>query len=162
MKKYNLPKASLPLVPNPLCDDKRRDEILAELKESGAGTIVLLGDEPVKWLQSVSGCQEKRLADFGDKADTYGKPHGINIGGKEYKVLPLVHPRQASKLGIHSPKWNELAIERCYTWIEGENMTNDLDEKRIGYMELLKALVLEALERRDIVTGQPNQIRCLH
>jgi len=108
MTKYNLPKASLPPVPNPLCDDKRRDEILAELKESGAGTIVLLGDEPVKWLQSVSGCQEKRLADFGDKADTYGKPHGINIGGKEYKVLPLAHPRQVSKLGIHSPKWNKL------------------------------------------------------
>jgi hypothetical protein len=108
MKKYNLPEASLPSVPNPLCDDKRRDEILAELKESGAGTIVLLGDEPVRWLQSVSGCNEKRLADFGSTAEAYGKRHQIKIDGKDYDVLPLVHPRQASKLGLHSPEWNKL------------------------------------------------------
>jgi hypothetical protein len=98
----------LPPVPNPLCDDKRRDEILAELKESGAGTIVLLGDDPIKWFLSFYDRKWKRLGDFGRDSKTYGKTHRIRIDGKDYDVLPLVHPRQASKLGIHSSEWNKL------------------------------------------------------
>jgi len=121
-----LPEASLPPVPNPLCDDKRRDEILAELKESEAGTIVLLGDDPIKWFLSFYDRKWKRLGDFVKDSKPYGKPHKIRIDGKDYDVLPLVHPRQASKLGIHSSDWIKLHRE----WMAAKN-AEKLNERKI-------------------------------
>ena len=46
---HKLPAVTLPPVPKQLADDRRRGEILTELRESHADTILLLGDEPIKW-----------------------------------------------------------------------------------------------------------------
>ena len=110
-KKFNLPEVTLPPVPKPLCDEKRQKEITAELLQSGAKTLVLLGDDPVRWLHAVSNCNEKRLGDFGRDATKYGKRHKISIGGKDFEVIPLVHPRQASSLGTYSSDWHDLHQE---------------------------------------------------
>jgi hypothetical protein len=55
----------------------------------------------------MSGCA-KSLKSFGETAETYGKLHDIEIDGKPLKLLPLVHPRQAGRLGAHSAKWASL------------------------------------------------------
>jgi len=108
MEQYNLPRVTLPPVPRPLSDDARRDEILSELRESQANTLVLLGDEPIRWFLRHYDRNWKRLSDFGQTEETYGRQHPAMIAGQEYQVLPLVHPRQASKLGVHSSGWSGL------------------------------------------------------
>jgi len=85
----------------------RHLEILKELEESQANTVVLLGDLPIKhWLAHFSSY--RKLSDFGETPDTYGLPHPMDIEGKNYTILPLVHPRQAGRLGRSSKKWTEL------------------------------------------------------
>jgi len=108
MKEHSLHEVTTPPVPDPLCDDDRRKEILAELQESGATTLILLGDEPIRWFLRFFDSRWKRLGNFGQTPETYGRNHKVNIAGTEYDVLPLVHPRQASRLGAHSPIWHEL------------------------------------------------------
>jgi hypothetical protein len=100
----HLPDVTIPPVPAILADQSRRNEILQELAESQATTIILLGDNPIKWfLSHISDCKKKRLADFGK--DTYGMAIKATIMDKEYSVLPLVHPRQAAGLGQNSKEW---------------------------------------------------------
>jgi len=90
--------------------ENRHMEILQEIKESQADTIVLLGDLPIKhWLAHFS--KYKKLSDFGQKTDSYGRYHPLQIDGKTYQILPLVHPRQAGSLGRASQKWTELHSE---------------------------------------------------
>jgi len=85
----------------------RHLEILKEVEESRANTIVLLGDLPIKhWLSHFS--KYRKLSDFGETTDTYGKRHTLEINGRTYQILPLVHPRQAGSLGRASKKWTEL------------------------------------------------------
>jgi hypothetical protein len=106
-EKFNLPKSDIPPVPAILADENRRNEILQELAESQATTIILLGDNPIKWfLSHVSDCKKKRLADFGK--DTYGTAIKATIMDKEYSILPLVHPRQAAGLGPNSKEWQDI------------------------------------------------------
>jgi hypothetical protein len=107
-EKYNLRIASIPEEQsNLVIEEPRRNEILAELEESQAGTIILLGDKPIEWFLSyVSDCKNKRLADFG--RETYGDPVLVHINGKEYKVIPLAHMRQAEGLGWHIADWERL------------------------------------------------------
>ena len=105
IKTHGLPVVTVPPVPKLLCDDTRRAEILAELQESKAKKIVLLGDEPISWFLQSFDNRYARLRNFGDTADTYGREHTVSIAGKDYQVLPLVHPRQAAKLGAHSSEW---------------------------------------------------------
>ena len=105
--KYSLPIASVPEKPVELIDAHRRNEIIAELEESLAEIIILLGDDPIKWFLSfVSDCHNTRLVEFGMK--TYGLHHPVTINGKMYKVIPLVHVRQAGGLGRHSDSWREI------------------------------------------------------
>jgi uracil-DNA glycosylase len=105
---YGLPKPTVPNVPKQLADKARQAAILNELLESKATTLITLGDEPLKWFAALlSGCH-KRLKDFGETPDTYGKLHEIQIGDRTLNLLPLVHPRQAGRLGAHSAKWAEL------------------------------------------------------
>jgi hypothetical protein len=108
MKSYGLPEVTTPPVPDPLCDDVRRKEILAELQESGATTLVLLGDEPIRWFLRFFDSRWKKLGDFGETAETYGRGQKARLAGQEYDVIPLVHPRQASALGAHSKNWKRL------------------------------------------------------
>ncbi len=100
-----LPPVDLPPVPRVFADNTRRQEVLAELEESGARLIVLLGDEPIKHWLCAYDARRPTLAAFGDSDDHYGLRHGINIAGSEYEVLPLAHPRQVAGLGFHSPRW---------------------------------------------------------
>ena len=108
MNEFGLPEVSLPPVPNPLCDNARRETILKELWQSGAGTVVLLGDEPIKWFLRFFDSRWSGLGDFGRDADTYGRRNEVRIDGRVFDVIPLVHPRQASKLGTYSPFWYDL------------------------------------------------------
>lgn len=102
-EKFGLPKVDLPDVPKAFADDDRRAEVLAELVESQAEVLILLGDEPIKhWLRHYDG-RWKKLSDFGE----YGRLHNAGIGGRSYKILPLAHPRQVGALGAHSEKWFE-------------------------------------------------------
>jgi len=110
---HDLPNVSLPAVPKPLCDDARREALLRELQESNARTVVLLGDEPIRWFLRHHDSRFQRLSDFGVTPDTYGKRHPVRIAGREYLVIPLVHPRHASKLGTHSDRWHALHNAWC-------------------------------------------------
>jgi hypothetical protein len=115
-ERYNLPRASIPEKPDNLIDERRRNEILAELEESNADTIILLGDDPIRWFLSfVSDCRKTRLAEFG--IVTYGSPVPVNINGKTYSVIPLAHVRQGGALGQHSDFWEQ----RHKTWVENLN-----------------------------------------
>jgi hypothetical protein len=113
---YHLPDVSIPSLPAQLTNGTRRNEILGELAESQAETIILLGDDPIKWFLSyVSDCPQKRLSDFGKAA--YGTPVKVSIAEKEYSVMPLVHPRQAAGLGLNSKEWQDIHGN----WIRGMN-----------------------------------------
>jgi hypothetical protein len=108
MKQFGLPEVSLPPVPDPLCNDARRETILNEIQQSGADTVVLLGDEPIKCFLRFFDNRRSGLGDFGRDAKTYGKRNKVRIDGRMFDVIPLVHPRQASKLGTYSPFWHGL------------------------------------------------------
>jgi len=108
MAQYSLPTVTLPPVPSQLADNKRREEIMGELEASGADTLVLLGDEPVRWFLHSFDQRWRKLSDFGQENALYGQLRDTEIHGKPYRVLPLVHPRQAAKLGAHSASWYEL------------------------------------------------------
>jgi hypothetical protein len=89
-------------------EDKRRNEILAELEESQAETIILLGNEPLEcFLSVVSDCKKTSLKEFGENTETYGLEHQVNINGKAYTVRPLTHP---GNLIRHLEKWERLHI----------------------------------------------------
>jgi uracil-DNA glycosylase len=103
-KKFNLPKVTLEKVPARFCDERRLEEIKVELKNSGTDTIILLGDIPIKEFVNKFDNKFKRLSDFKE----YGELHEIGIDNKKYQILPLVHPRQAGKLGRSNHKWFQL------------------------------------------------------
>jgi hypothetical protein len=93
-------------VPKVLTDDGRIHEILDEYRSASPEIIITLGDQPLKWfVRKVSNKKRSRLADYGAADDTYGRLHDIEIDGKKLQLLPLVHPRQAAKLGLYSPVW---------------------------------------------------------
>jgi len=106
--KYNLAQHSVPPVPSQLTDENRRRSILAEIIESDARFLVLLGDKPIQWFLSYFDAQWNKLSDFGNDIHTYGQLHNAQIGGKEMKVLPLAHPRQIAKLGLSSAAWHNV------------------------------------------------------
>jgi uracil-DNA glycosylase len=105
VEKYQLPVPSVPLVPTRLTDEQRRMEILKEIKESGADTLVLLGDKPIQWFLKYLNPHWKRLSDFTQDGQNYGILHEAAIDGSPMKILPLAHPRQIARLGRSSPKW---------------------------------------------------------
>lgn len=113
VKEFNLPIHSVPPLPKQLTDAGRRAEILAELKQSKARVLVLLGDLPIKWFLAYFVTIWKRLADFGRDHQTYGKFHACRIDGEDFQVMPLCHPRQSAKLGESSDAWHQLHQEWC-------------------------------------------------
>jgi uracil-DNA glycosylase len=108
--KLNLPEVTIPkFQPTELNSEARRAEISEELSRSQAETLILLGDLPIKWfLNFVADRKYKNLTAFGDSPDTYGCSHEIKISGKDFRVIPLCHPRQAQRLGASSKNWYEL------------------------------------------------------
>lgn len=109
IKEYNLPAATIPNFDKKELDSEiRRKQILQELKESQADTLILLGDLPIYWFLQFHDKRYSRLAQFGTTNETYGREHNILINNKVYKVIPLCHPRQADALGHSNAIWREL------------------------------------------------------
>jgi uracil-DNA glycosylase len=103
LEKFHLPVPSIPELPSPLVNSKRREEILAELFQSKADSIILLGDLPIKWFLNNYDERWDKLADFLD----YGHSVETTIQGKPIEVIALAHPRQIAKLGSSSAYWFE-------------------------------------------------------
>lgn len=120
IERYSLPQVTLPPVPKKLADATRVRDILSELEDSNADTIILLGNEPIKWFSSHFAPQWVTLSAFGGDIASYGQLHNITINSKVYQLLPLVHPRQAARLGSHSSAWFEVH----QAWID--NSAEDL------------------------------------
>ncbi len=108
MEPCHLPKPSIPIVPSQLADDQRRQDILEEIRESKADILILLGDKPIQWFLWHFDDRWKRLGDFGETEEDYGRLHKAKLDDINIEVLPLAHPRQVAALGTHSPKWFEL------------------------------------------------------
>ncbi|MBI5647559.1 MAG: hypothetical protein HY962_11560 [Ignavibacteriae bacterium] len=117
IKKFGLPAVTAPNVPRSLSSN-RREELLAELLESGAETLITLGDLPLKWFLSRVSDARPRLAEYGT-GKTYGTYHGITVAGRKMDLLPLVHPRQIAGLGIHSSGWKTVHG----TWMKRHSST---------------------------------------
>ena len=105
---FGLPAVRLPPVPATLSDPHRRSAILAEIRQAQPEVVILLGDEPIRWFLSYFDNRWKSLADVGREQHSYGQICPVILEGEAYHVLPLVHPRQAAKLGAHSSVWSEL------------------------------------------------------
>ncbi|MFB3880990.1 MAG: uracil-DNA glycosylase family protein [Armatimonadota bacterium] len=105
---YGLPAPSVPGVPRRLATECRRQQILAEIESSEAGTLVLLGDQPIQWFLSHYDGRWHRLRDFGTDSQTYGVLHHVHLGTKTLGILPLAHPRQIARLGPASGRWYDL------------------------------------------------------
>lgn len=110
-KQYGLNEVTIPKRPTNFCDKARSEEIISELEESQAGTLILLGDIPVlQFLNLVAEVDYKSLQEYVDLYG-YGNYSQVAINGKTYNILPLAHPRQIGALGAHSEKWYKLHQE---------------------------------------------------
>jgi len=109
IRKFKLTPATIPLFDKKeLNSSLRLAEILHELEDSKADTLILLGDLPIYWFLRYFDKRYTRLAQFCKTPDTYGKANPIRINGKLYNVIPLCHPRQADRLGSSNSKWGLL------------------------------------------------------
>ena len=107
IEEYKLPIPTVPEVPGQLTNKKRRTAILEELLESGANTLILLGDKPIQWFLKHYDQRWNRLSNFVQSEESYGQLHQTQIKDKKIRLLPLAHPRQIAKLGRSSAKWYE-------------------------------------------------------
>lgn len=102
-----LPDYDFPPVPAILATEERRLAIQQEIIAASPDVLVTLGDQPLKWFTSPYG-SHTTLGAYGETIETYGRLHDLVIAGRALKLLPLVHPRQAARLGTHSATWSEL------------------------------------------------------
>ena len=103
-----LPTATIPPVPPRFCDDERAAQIVDEILTSQAEILVTLGDIPLGQFVARFEPTWSRLSVFGRSPDLYGQLHPFNLGGHSLSLLPLVHPRQAGRLGASSGAWGDL------------------------------------------------------
>lgn len=98
-------KTIVPKRPNDFYAPKRCVEILAELDESQAELLILLGDYPLAdFFKHIAGAKYDKLQEYVDE-NGYGKAIEATINGRTIKVLPLTHPHQIGGMGNHSSKW---------------------------------------------------------
>lgn len=103
--RHGLNPVTIPNRPNQFCDKARIQEITAELLESEASLLVLLGDIPIRqYLNQVARVPYSTLQGYVDLYG-YGAKTTVSIQGKSIQLLPLAHPRQIGALGLHSEKW---------------------------------------------------------
>lgn len=104
-----LPRYDWPRLPDEKewADSGCRTAIERELEDSGAKIVITLGDQPLKWFTKYHG-SESALSAYGKTRTTYGQLQPLTIGGRKLRLLPLVHPRQAGRLGSHSTDWANL------------------------------------------------------
>ncbi|MCB0782518.1 MAG: hypothetical protein KDC03_23765 [Flavobacteriales bacterium] len=107
MAQFGLPEPTIPAFQKSESDtDKRREEILDELKASSARRIVVLGDIPIQqFIRPLSPDHPRNLSHLGELAGGYGRPWTTSLNGYEVEVIGLCHPRQAARLGRSSGKW---------------------------------------------------------
>ena len=106
------PPVNWPTVPARPADDARKAEVATELRESKAEIVITLGDQPLQWFMSKYG-SHTRLREYGNNPDAYRQLHPIETEGRSRLLLPLVHPRQAARLGGHNKIWADLHT----TWV---------------------------------------------
>jgi len=104
-----LPAYDFLAVPSILASATRRLEIEGEILAASPEVLVTLGDQPLKWFTQHCGSQST-LGLYGKTPETYGWLNDLEIAGSAMKLLPLVHPRQAGRLGSHSAMWSELHL----------------------------------------------------
>ena len=105
---YGLNPVTIPKRPSTFCNKQRSEEITAELMESQAELLVLLGDIPIaQYLKKVAKVPYSTLGEYVELYG-YGNATETLINGKTIKVLPLAHPRQIGALGAHSEKWHHM------------------------------------------------------
>lgn len=84
--------------------NERIKELQRDIKLSQAEYLITLGNEPITNFISMF-CPEINALDRGQK---YGFPIEIDLAGIKIKLIRLVHPRQAARLGIHDNEWAEI------------------------------------------------------
>ncbi len=99
-----LPKPDWSEVPKELASESRRSAIVGEVLESQASVLITLGDQPLHWFAKHFGSRS-RLVSYGMTETEYGHLHPLEIEGHRLSLLPLVHPRQAARLGAHLSAW---------------------------------------------------------
>ena len=102
LKKVQWSRASTKMI-----SETRRDQITDQIVKSNASILITLGDEPLRQFASKFNAH-KKLSEYGLDIRSYGRLHPITIDGIDLKLLPLVHPRQAARLGSHSKDWADL------------------------------------------------------
>ena len=106
-KEYGLNEVTIPKRPSVFCDDERCKEILAEIEESKAELLILLGDIPIQqFLNIVAKVDYSSLKEYTDLYG-YGAKTETLINNRSVKILPMAHPRQIGALGGHSATWFE-------------------------------------------------------
>ena len=108
-ERLGLPAYDFPPVPSVLASATRRLEIEGEILAASPEILITLGDQPLKWFAQHYGSQSA-LGSYGETPETYGRLHSLEIAGRPLKLLPLVHPRQAGRLGSHSVIWSKLHV----------------------------------------------------
>jgi uracil-DNA glycosylase len=106
-KQFGLPEYNWGPVPDILADEDRRNQIKCEIAEAQPDVLITLGDDPLKWFAKYYGAMD-HLEGYGSEKEEYGRLHPLIIDGRQINLLPLAHPRQAGRLGLHSPKWAAL------------------------------------------------------
>ena len=105
IKEHGLNEVTIPRRPSVFCDAERCKEILAEIEESKADMLVLLGDIPIKqFLNKVAKVDYSSLKEYTELYG-YGAITESLINNRSMKILPLAHPRQIGALGGHSAAW---------------------------------------------------------
>lgn len=103
-----LPEYNWPKVPYRFASADRIKEIVIELKKSKPETLALLGDKPIKQFLRQFLPSATNLKNLTRDGKDYGKTFKVEIDGFKVNVLPLVHPRQASRLGASSKEWSKI------------------------------------------------------
>ena len=104
-EKHGLNEVTIPKRRSSFCNRERCKEIVAELEESQADLLILLGDIPIKqFLNKVADVEYKSLKDYVDLYG-YGEITKATINGRTINILPLAHPRQIGALGGHNKDW---------------------------------------------------------
>lgn len=106
---YYLPRPSIRKLKLELTNDKRRNGILEELETSKADTIILQGDQPIKWfLDSYIDKPIKNLENF---AKSYGECCEYIINSKKYNIFALFNPKIFSGSGSYSAQCRKTHLE---------------------------------------------------
>ena len=114
--RLGLPTADWPILPASRTDAVRREAIAAELRASEAELLITFGDQPLRWFAAPVLDAAFSLATYGSDPSSYGQVHLVEFEGRRLGLLPLVHPRQAARLGKHTSSWHRAHS----TWLRHE------------------------------------------